>query len=94
VAAAPAPAGRAGLGELEGGSAPAGSNRAGALILVVGIGFFLKYAFDNAGSGRRAASRAGLFGVVLLVVGDRVHRAAYRAPAQGLGGRRHRHLFT
>ncbi|MBI4013285.1 MAG: DUF2339 domain-containing protein, partial [Candidatus Rokubacteria bacterium] len=85
VAAAPAAAGRAGLGELEGRVGARWLNRAGALILVVGIGFFLKYAFDNAWIGPAGRVASGLlFGVVLLVVGDRVHRAAYRAPAQGL----------
>ena len=60
-------------------------NRVGALVLVVGIGFFLKYAFDHRWiqpAGRVALGLAA--GVALLLVGERLHRAAYRIPAQGV----------
>lgn len=73
------------LGDLEGRVGARWLNRAGALILVVGIGFFLKYAFDNEWIGPAGRVAIGLLvGLALLAVGDRLHRAAYRAPAQGL----------
>jgi uncharacterized membrane protein len=56
-------------------------------VLTLGIAFFLKYAFDN--SWIQPAGRVALglvAGVVLLLVGDRLQRAEYRAPAQGVVG--------
>lgn len=63
----------------------AGLNRIGVIILLLGIGFFLKYAFDNQWIGPTGRVAIGLLaGVVFLVLGDRLQRAAYRIPAQGL----------
>jgi uncharacterized membrane protein len=60
-------------------------NRAGALILVLGIGFFLKYAFDSDWIGPRGRVAIGLAaGAGLLALGHRLHRAASRGPAQGV----------
>jgi uncharacterized membrane protein len=87
----PAPVGAAptatGVGDLEGRVGTRWLNRIGALILVLGIGFFLKYAFESdwIGPGGRVAVGL-LLGGALLVAGHRLHRAAYRAPAQGLVG--------
>jgi uncharacterized membrane protein len=60
-------------------------SRVGALAVTVGIGFFLKYAFDNGWiqpAGRVALGVA--VGVALLLTGERLQRAAYRVPAQAL----------
>jgi uncharacterized membrane protein len=60
-------------------------NRVGALVLVLGIGFFLKYAFDHRWIQPAGRVALGLVaGVTLLLVGERLQRAAYRAPAQGV----------
>jgi uncharacterized membrane protein len=60
-------------------------NRVGALILVVGIGFFLKYAFDSDWVGPRSRIAIGFaVGAGLLALGHRLHRAASRGPAQGV----------
>jgi uncharacterized membrane protein len=60
-------------------------NRVGAVVLTLGIGFFLKYAFDNHWIQPAGRVALGLVaGVALLLVGERLQRAAYRAPAQGV----------
>jgi uncharacterized membrane protein len=60
-------------------------NRVGALVLTLGIAFFLKYAFDNHWIQPAGRVALGLLtGAVLLLVGERLQRAAYRAPAQGV----------
>ena len=60
-------------------------NRVGALVLTLGIAFFLKYAFDNHWIQPAGRVALGLVtGVTLLLVGERLQRAAYRAPAQGV----------
>jgi len=60
-------------------------NRVGALVLTLGIAFFLKYAFDNQWIQPAGRVALGLItGVALLLVGERLQRAAYRAPAQGV----------
>lgn len=60
-------------------------NRVGALVLVLGIGFFLKYAFDNSWIGPSGRVALGILtGVGLLLLGERMQRAAYRVPAQGV----------
>lgn len=60
-------------------------SRIGALVLVAGIAFFLKYAFDN--QWIRPAGRVTLgvlAGALMLLGGERLHRAAYRVPAQAV----------
>ena len=60
-------------------------NRVGALVLVLGIGFFLRYAFDHRWIGPAGRVTLGVVaGVALLLVGERLQRAAYRVPAQGV----------
>jgi uncharacterized membrane protein len=60
-------------------------NRVGALVLTLGIAFFLKYAFDNQWIQPAGRVALGLItGVALLLLGERLQRAAYRAPAQGV----------
>jgi uncharacterized membrane protein len=60
-------------------------SRIGAVVVTTGIGFFLQHAFDSGWiqpAGRVALGVAS--GVAMLVVGDRLQRAAYRVPAQAL----------
>ncbi|HEU5197255.1 MAG TPA: DUF2339 domain-containing protein, partial [Methylomirabilota bacterium] len=60
-------------------------NRVGALVLTLGIAFFLKYAFDNQWIQPAGRVALGLVaGIALLLVGERLQRAEYRAPAQGV----------
>ena len=60
-------------------------NRVGALVLTLGIAFFLKYAFDNHWIQPAGRVALGLVaGVAMLLAGERLQRAAYRAPAQGV----------
>ena len=70
---------------LEGALGGTWLSRVGALAVTIGIGFFLKYAFDNGWiqpAGRIALGVAT--GVALLLAGERLQRAAYRVPAQAL----------
>jgi uncharacterized membrane protein len=70
---------------LEGALGGTWLSRIGALAVTVGIGFFLKYAFDNGWiqpAGRIALGVAA--GMALLLAGERLQRAAYRVPAQAL----------
>lgn len=82
----PQPARRgASLSQIEGLLGERWLNRAGALVLVLGIGFFLKYAFDNQWIGPTGRIAIGLLvGIAFLTAGERLQRAAYRVPAQGL----------
>src|SRR6266850_759357 len=60
-------------------------NRVGALVLTLGIAFFLKYAFDNHWIQPAGRVALGLVaGVAMLLVGERLQRATYRTPAQGV----------
>ncbi len=62
-------------------------NRIGALALIIGIGFFLKYAFDNNWINEltRVLIGAGI-GILSLVGGYRTHERGFRVFAQGLVG--------
>ncbi len=62
-------------------------NRIGALALIIGIGFFLKYAFDNnwINETTRVLIGAGI-GVLCLVGGYRTHNRGYQIFAQGMVG--------
>jgi len=86
VPPAPEPARHgAGLSQLEGLLGGTWLNRVGALLLVLGIGFFLKYAFENEWIGPAGRVSIGLLaGIGFLLLGERLQRAAYRVPAQGL----------
>jgi uncharacterized membrane protein len=81
----PAPPEPAGVGQLEGRLGGTWLNRIGALVLVVGVGFFLKYAVESAwiGPGGRVAMGV-VAGLGLLGLGERLRRAAYERPAQGI----------
>jgi uncharacterized membrane protein len=82
---APVPASPSGLSPLEGRLGGTWLSRLGALILILGLGFFIKHAFDNDWIG--PAGRVGLgllVGVALFGLGTRLARARYGAPAQGL----------
>lgn len=73
------------LGRLEGILGGTWLNRVGALVLVLGIGFFLKYAFESEWIGPSGRVSIGLLaGIGFLLLGERLQRAAYRVPAQGL----------
>ncbi|MEO1998324.1 MAG: DUF2339 domain-containing protein, partial [Planctomycetaceae bacterium] len=61
--------------------------RAGVLILVIGIGFFLKYSIDNGWVGPQGRVALSLmFGAGMLVGGIRVLRTRYDLVGQGLMG--------
>jgi uncharacterized membrane protein len=82
---APGPADDFGWRSLEGRLGGTWLSRVGALVVTIGIALFLKYAFDSGWiqpAGRVALGVAA--GVALLVVGERLQRAAYRVPAQAL----------
>lgn len=60
---------------------------AGAFILFLAVGFFVKYAFDNQWIGPTARVVLGiLIGIILLVAGDRGIRKKMRPLGQGLMG--------
>ncbi len=62
-------------------------NRIGALALIIGIGFFLKYAFDKNWITETMRVLIGsVIGMVLLFVGSRSHKKEFRIFAQGLIG--------
>ncbi|MGA2624414.1 MAG: DUF2339 domain-containing protein [Bacteroidota bacterium] len=62
-------------------------NRIGAIALTIGVGFFLKYAFDNNWiSETMRVLLGGIVGISLLLLGARFHRKAYHVFAQGLVG--------
>jgi len=58
----------------------------GVLVLIIGIGFFLKYAFDNEWLGPAVQIAVGFFcGVVLLCLGGICHRRELRGLDVGIG---------
>src|SRR5262249_35553219 len=61
-------------------------SRVGAVLLIVGVGFFLKHAFEHDWIGPRGRVLAGLLtGLAMMAGGLRlVAREAYRVPAQSL----------
>ncbi|MFX4262796.1 DUF2339 domain-containing protein [Pelotomaculum propionicicum] len=62
-------------------------NRIGALALIIGIGFFLKYSFDNNWISETARVLIGfLAGVAILYSGARFHKKGYQIFAQGIFG--------
>lgn len=62
-------------------------NRIGVVVLIFGIGFFLKYAFDNEWVGARGRVLAGVFlGFAALFGGARLRARGYRDYASGLFG--------
>ncbi len=62
-------------------------NRIGALALIIGIGFFLKYAFDNEWISETVrVLMGGGAGAVLLVGADRAKRKEFEVFSQGLVG--------
>ena len=62
-------------------------NRVGALALILGVGFFLKYAFDNDWLNETArVILGGVAGLLLAAGGHRFHRRGMSVFAQGLTG--------
>ena len=62
-------------------------NRIGALALIIGVGFFLKYAFDNNWITETMRVMIGAAaGAALLIVGARSHGKGFQVFAQGLIG--------
>lgn len=62
-------------------------NRIGVLAFVLGIGFFLKYAFDNNWIGPTGRVALGLItGIILLGAGDITRQKHYEKFAQGITG--------
>ena len=62
-------------------------NRVGALALILGVGFFLKYAFDNDWLNELArALMGGAAGLALIAVGHRFHLRNLAVFSQGLTG--------
>ena len=62
-------------------------NRVGALALILGVGFFLKYAFDNDWLNETArVLLGGVAGLLLIGSGHRFHRCRLGVFAQGLTG--------
>jgi uncharacterized membrane protein len=93
VAAAPAPSPSApsrstpaGVGQWEWRLGGTWLSRVGALLLILGVGFFLKHAFEHDWIGPRGRVIAGLAaGVVLMAGGVRLaRRGPYQVPAQSL----------
>lgn len=62
-------------------------NRIGALALILGVGFFLKYAFDREWITEEMRTAIGACtGIALLLIGARSHRKGYAVFSQGLVG--------
>lgn len=62
-------------------------NRIGALALILGVGFFLKYAFDREWITEEMRTAIGACtGIGLLLLGARSHRKSYEVFSQGLVG--------
>jgi uncharacterized membrane protein len=82
----PPPASTPGVGQWEGRLGGTWLSRVGAVLFFLGIGFFLKHAFEEDWIGPRGRVLTGLFlGVALAALGLRLaRRAPYRAPAQSL----------
>ena len=81
------PASRASRGNLEERIGGNWLNRIGVFAIIVGVGFFLKYAFESDWIGPRERLAAGLVtGIALLFAGDRFNARGWRSYAQGLVG--------
>lgn len=62
-------------------------NRIGALALIIGIGFFLKYAFDNNWISELTRILIGaVIGILCLIAGYRTDKRGYKIFAQGMVG--------
>ena len=62
-------------------------SRIGIVALVLGVGFFLKYAFDNQWVGPRGRISLGvLSGISVLIAGERLGARGYRTYAHSLSG--------
>ena len=62
-------------------------SRVGILAIILGVGFFLKYAFENQWLGPLGRVLLGaVTGCALLLAGDRIRRRGYRFYAHGLSG--------
>lgn len=62
-------------------------NRIGVTAIVLAVGFFLKYAFDNEWIGPGLRVIMGLAGgVAMLLAGERFQRRGFRSYAQGISG--------
>jgi uncharacterized membrane protein len=82
----PAPLAPAGVGQWEGWLGGTWLSRVGGILLVLGVGFFLKHAFEHAWIGPGGRVLAGLAaGIAVLAGGVRLaDRDTYRVPAQSL----------
>ena len=82
----PAPRGVAEVGQWEGRLGGTWLSRVGAILFFLGVGFFLKHAFEQDWIGPAGRVLAGLVaGVAMMAVGVRLARGAtYRVPAQSL----------
>ena len=85
-ASAPAPAPAPGVGQWEGRLGKTWLSRVGAVLFFLGIGFFLKHAFEQEWIGPTGRVLTGLvLGLAMVAGGIRLAgRAPYRAPAQSL----------
>lgn len=62
-------------------------SRIGIIAIVLGVGFFLKYAFDNQWIGPRGRISLGVMsGVGVLIAGERLRARGYRTYAHSLSG--------
>jgi len=62
-------------------------NRIGIIAIILGVGFFLKYAFENQWIGPRGRVIIGIvIGLAFLIVGEGMRTRGYRHYAQGLSG--------
>jgi uncharacterized membrane protein len=82
----PRPRPTSGVGQWEGRLGGTWLSRVGAVLLFLGVGFFLKHAFEQDWIGSRGRVLAGLVvGIAMMAGGLRLAgRAAYRVPAQSL----------
>ena len=80
------PSRASGVGPWEGRLGGTWLSRVGAVLLFLGVGFFLKHAFDQDWIGARGRVLAGLAaGIAMMASGVRLAAGAtYRVPAQGL----------
>ena len=82
----PEPAASPGLGQWEGRLGGTWLSRVGAILLLLGVGFFLKHAFEHDWVGPRGRVLAGLAaGIALMASGARLAGGGtYQAPGQSL----------